>query len=177
MTAQIRIGGVAHERFPRLVDGLVYDLQVVLDDRDSRRVEPAAPGLERLLEVDDGGVVLRVGKSDGFHLRVDAAVPTGTPEGVPYVRGGAAVARRHVGHRLSGAAGVATGTPEGVPYVRGGSVAPIRAGAAVGRRLVGPRFSGADPAAAQLPSDAAGDGRDDDCGRRELRQRECDAAP
>ena len=60
VAAQVAVGRVAGERFPRLVDGLVDDLQVVFDDGDGGSVETAASGLQRFFEVGDSGVVLRV---------------------------------------------------------------------------------------------------------------------
>ena len=70
MTAQVGVRGIPDERFARLVDRLVDDLEVVLDDGDRRRVEPPAAGLQGLLEVGDGRVVLRVGEADGFDADV-----------------------------------------------------------------------------------------------------------
>jgi len=60
VTAQITVCRIAGERLPRLLDRLIDDLQVVLDDGDGVLVEPAASFLQRLLEIGDSGVVLRI---------------------------------------------------------------------------------------------------------------------
>jgi hypothetical protein len=71
MAAQIVVRGVCFEGLPRLFDCLIDDLKIVLDDRDRRLVEPAAAVLQRLLEIADRRIVLRVGKGDRRDVRAE----------------------------------------------------------------------------------------------------------
>src|SRR4051812_26812923 len=63
VAAQVTVGRVGGQRFTRLTDRLVDDFEVVLDDRDRRRVEPPPPVLQRLLEIDHRRLVLRIRKA------------------------------------------------------------------------------------------------------------------
>src|SRR5579862_8628537 len=90
MSTEITVRRIRLERLPRLFDRLVDDLQVVFDDRDGRLVQAGTAALQRLLQVADRCVVLRVREAHpcrhgrrgrhverfdgrrtlGFHLRV-----------------------------------------------------------------------------------------------------------
>src|SRR5439155_24769346 len=117
MAAQVAVRGIGDERYPRLADGLIDDLEVVLDNRDRRGVELPPPVLQRLLEIRHRGVVLRVGEAHGVDARV-AAARLGTPEEAPYIRGGLGTPEEAPYIRGG------LGTPEGAPYVRGGLRTP-----------------------------------------------------
>ena len=70
MTAQVAVCRVSTERLPRLGNRLIDNLQVVLDDGDGVRVEPAPPFVHRTLEIGNGRVVLLVGEGDTCGLDV-----------------------------------------------------------------------------------------------------------